>query len=46
VSEYGRGPAMSALKDIRAWNALSPEERAAAIRELYAEGFFDEEDDD
>ncbi len=31
---YGRSPMMDALPALRAWGALSPEERAAAIREV------------
>jgi len=31
---YGRSPAMYALGDIRAWNALPPERRRLAAREL------------
>jgi hypothetical protein len=41
---YGRSPIMAMLPDLRAWNALPTAERAKAIRELMAEGFFDEDD--
>lgn len=43
---YGVSPMMWALPIQKRWNEASPEERAKAIRELYAEGFFDEEDGD
>lgn len=41
---YGRSPALEALKDLRAWNALPPEERAKAaaafVKRKIEEGYY------
>ena len=41
---YGKSPAMSALDDLKAWNALPADERAKAIREAIAAGLLNEEE--
>lgn len=40
---YGRSPVMSVLDDIKAWNALTPEQRAKAIRGCIDAALFDDE---